>query len=148
MTRQFGGLGLGLTITKGLVEMHGGSISAYSDGQGKGATFRVRPLPHRRRTILRHAQGHRGEIAADVATALALAETAHHFDLLISDLGLPDGSALDLVRELRSRSNAIPGIAISGYGQDEDIRRSRASGFAEHLTKPSNYGGSVQRAGQ
>ena len=75
------------------------------------------------------------ETAGDVATALELAGR-HPFDLLISDLGLPDGSGHDLMRELRSRGHTFPGIALSGYGQEEDILRSREAGFAAHLTKP------------
>ena len=80
-------------------------------------------------------EGHEVDTAGDMVTALKLA-AEHHFDLLISDLGLPDGSGHDLMRELRSREHKFPGIAISGYGQAEDIRRSREAGFADHLTKP------------
>jgi CheY-like chemotaxis protein len=65
-------------------------------------------------------------------------DTAAHgtFDLLVSDLGLPDGSGLDLMRELRSRGQALPAIAVSGYGQEEDLAHSRAAGFSAHLIKP------------
>ena len=56
-------------------------------------------------------------------------------DLVISDLGLPDGTGLDLMRELGGRYG-LRGIALSGYGMDEDIQRSRDAGFAPHLTKP------------
>ena len=173
-TRQFGGLGLGLAIAKAIVEMHGGSIEAHSQGKHKGASFRVR-LP-----ILAGAQpgavggerpavavrspptsglrillvedhgdtarmmrqllmmdGHDVKAAGDVATALALAK-AGPFDLLLSDLGLPDGSGIDLMRELRRRGNNLPGIALSGYGREEDLRHSREAGFAVHLTKPTS----------
>jgi len=57
------------------------------------------------------------------------------FDLIISDLGLPDGSGLDLMRQLRHQY-AGRAIALSGYGMDSDIAASREAGFAEHLTKP------------
>ncbi|HEX2973196.1 MAG TPA: PAS domain S-box protein [Tepidisphaeraceae bacterium] len=172
VTRQFGGLGLGLTITKGLVEMHGGSISAHSQGKGKGATFQVRlplcadseasgasdvlkePAVAEAQSLrillvedhgdtakmmqrLLMADGHEVETAGDVAAALKLAK-GKQFDLLLSDLGLPDRSGLDLMRELRRRGDSVPGIALSGYGQEEDIRRSREAGFAAHLTKPTN----------
>jgi DNA-binding NarL/FixJ family response regulator len=55
--------------------------------------------------------------------------------LLISDIGLPDGSGLDLMKQLRSRYG-MKGIALSGYGTEDDVRRSRAAGFHSHLTKP------------
>jgi PAS domain S-box-containing protein len=60
------------------------------------------------------------------------------FDLIISDLGLPDASGLDLIREIRQRDPAIPAIAISGYGMEDDIHQSRQDGFNHHLTKPTN----------
>jgi signal transduction histidine kinase/CHASE3 domain sensor protein/DNA-binding transcriptional MerR regulator len=171
ITRQFGGLGLGLTISKALVELHGGTIEAHSQGRNKGATFRIRlPLttpagqpqapaaaaPRARparplrillvedhgvsanmlRVVLA-ADGHEVAMAGDVATALELADQ-QVFDLLISDLGLPDGSGHDLMRLLRQRGHTLPGIALSGYGQEEDLRRSREAGFAAHLTKPAS----------
>ncbi|MFL6231746.1 MAG: response regulator [Thermoanaerobaculia bacterium] len=81
--------------------------------------------------------GHEVTVAGDVATALAAGEAAAGggcLDLLVSDLGLPDGSGLDVMRAL-SRFQ-VPGIALSGYGMEEDIRRSREAGFSRHLTKP------------
>lgn len=84
------------------------------------------------------AEGHTVETAGDVATALELAGQ-HTFDLLVSDLGLPDASGHDLLRGLRSRGQQFPGIALSGYGQEEDIRRSREAGFVAHLTKPASH---------
>jgi CheY-like chemotaxis protein len=83
------------------------------------------------------SDGHTVETAGDVATALELAGQ-HNFDLLVSDLGLPDGSGHDVMRGLRERGHKFPGIALSGYGQEEDIRRSREAGFAAHLTKPAS----------
>ena len=169
IARQFGGLGLGLTISKALVEMHDGTIEALSEGKGKGATFRVRlPLvpagaktaapvaapaasvrPLRILLVEDHLDtarvlrkllmlsGHTVQHAADVTSALELAGQ-HQFDLLLSDLGLPDRSGLELMRELRARGQNLPGIALSGYGQADDIRRSREVGFAMHLVKPAN----------
>ncbi len=87
--------------------------------------------------LLLTADGHTVEAAGDVATALELAGR-HTFDLLLSDLGLPDGSGHDLMRQLRQRGHTFPGIALSGYGQGEDIQQSRAAGFAAHLTKPAS----------
>jgi two-component system CheB/CheR fusion protein len=83
--------------------------------------------------------GHTVQWAGGVATGLELA-AAHPFDMLLSDLGLPDGSGLDLMRALRQAGSALPGIAISGYGQDQDIKQSREAGFAAHLVKPLDLG--------
>ena len=72
--------------------------------------------------------------AKTVHDALRIAEE-HHFDILLSDIGLPDGSGLELLRQL-SRRRKVPALALSGFGMDEDIERSQAAGFADHLTKP------------
>jgi CheY-like chemotaxis protein len=77
------------------------------------------------------------ETAGDVRQALKAVESAS-FDLLLSDLGLPDGSGIDLMQELRRRGNALKGIALSGYGQEQDIRRSKDAGFSAHLVKPAD----------
>lgn len=171
ITRQFGGLGLGLAICRALVDMHGGRVEAHSEGRGKGATFRVRlPLiagpdrsevrtpaapPQRVACPLRillvedhdvtaklmrmvlTSDGHTVETAGDVAAALELAGQ-QAFDLLVSDLGLPDGSGHDLICQLRERGHKFPGIALSGFGQAEDVQRSREAGFSAHLTKPAS----------
>jgi CheY-like chemotaxis protein len=73
-------------------------------------------------------------IAVGCESALALAER-HTFELVISDLGLPDGDGLQLMRQLKSQSQ-IRGIAYSGYGMEQDIRNSLLAGFSKHLTKP------------
>jgi len=75
--------------------------------------------------------------AARIADARAIAATKR-FDLLISDVGLPDGTGLELMQELRA-SQGISGIALSGFGTDEDLMASRAAGFAEHLIKPIDW---------
>jgi CheY-like chemotaxis protein len=72
--------------------------------------------------------------AGTVAEALAAAEN-NTFDLVMSDIGLPDGTGNDLMRELRSRYK-LRGIALTGYGMSEDIARTQAAGFMTHLTKP------------
>ncbi len=61
------------------------------------------------------------------------------FDLVVSDIGLPDGSGLTLMAQLRARYPALRGIALSGYGMEDDIRRSQQAGFLLHLTKPINF---------
>jgi CheY-like chemotaxis protein len=74
-------------------------------------------------------------LAAETMTdALRIAEE-QDFDILLSDIGLPDGNGLDLLRKIRARRN-VPALALSGFGMDEDIDRSRAAGFSDHLTKP------------
>src|SRR5262249_12163229 len=60
------------------------------------------------------------------------------FDLLISDIGLPDRSGYDLMREVRLNKR-LPGIALSGFGSEQDVNQAREAGFAEHLTKPINF---------
>jgi CheY-like chemotaxis protein len=80
--------------------------------------------------------GHQVSTAGSVAEALTLVASADGaFDFVISDLGLPDGSGLDLMRELSAR-HGLRGIALSGYGMEEDIRQSLEAGFLKHLTKP------------
>ena len=171
--RVFGGLGLGLAITRAIVELHGGSITATSGGEGKGTsmiirlptvsapvsqvidgrpTRPIRPLKPRslrvllvedhrdtaeQLTRLLRRAGHHVSCVGSVKEAL---ERGHvgGFDILISDLGLPDGSGYDLMRDL-ARSQHIPGIALSGFGMKEDIENSIAAGFSRHFTKPVDW---------
>jgi CheY-like chemotaxis protein len=74
--------------------------------------------------------------AESVNEALAAANKSH-FDLLVSDIGLPDGSGLDLMRRIREKQQ-IDGIALSGFGMEDDLRKSREAGFVDHLIKPIN----------
>ena len=73
--------------------------------------------------------------AASVSEAIALA-ASQVFDLVISDIGLPDGSGFDLMKELTVNQPGLKGIALSGYGMEDDLLRSRESGFSSHLVKP------------
>jgi len=82
------------------------------------------------------SKGHSVNTANSIRSALDLA-SARHFDLVISDLGLPDGTGWDLMRELRSHAD-LPGIALSGYGMQDDLEKSRDAGFVEHVLKPAN----------
>jgi PAS domain S-box-containing protein len=76
--------------------------------------------------------------ASSVASALKAAEE-NEFDIIISDIGLPDGNGFELMSKLRAQRRGVKGIALSGFGMDEDIRKSREAGFLEHLTKPINF---------
>ncbi len=169
VTRRYGGLGLGLSISKALVEMHHGTLTVASEGAGRGATFTlslatvsaptaqgfatpsIRPPSGKSVRILLvedhddtlkvmarllRGSGYRVSMAASVQAAIALVD-AEMFDLLISDLGLPDGSGLDVMRHVKSKS-AIRAIALTGFGMDEDVQRSIEAGFDLHLTKPVN----------
>ncbi len=174
VTKQFGGLGLGLAISRSLAEAHGGKLSASSPGLGLGSTFTlivpttdapVAPMPEARqaarstdplptlrillvednpdsRTILcrlLRRRGHQVTDAACVAAAISAAD-ADRFDMVISDLGLPDGSGLDVMRHALTRW-PVKGIALSGFGREDDIRRAHEAGFAAHLTKPIDFSG-------
>jgi PAS domain S-box-containing protein len=90
-------------------------------------------------TQLLTRSGHQVSAAASVAEAIAVMDGVDGFDVVVSDVGLPDGSGLDLLPQLRQRSQNLPGIALSGYGMEEDIQRSRAAGFAAHLVKPIKF---------
>jgi CheY-like chemotaxis protein len=86
---------------------------------------------------LLEAASHRVTTAESAEEALKLAE-ATAFDVVLSDLGLPDMSGNELMRRLQARFN-LPGIALSGYGMQNDVEESRKSGFAYHLTKPVSF---------
>lgn len=172
ISRRFGGLGLGLSISSSIVEMLGGTISAASNGRSKGAMFTVnlptastdvkssvanvadsasaRELTRRRillvddhvdtssvMKLLLERRGYDVETAGDMSNALALVDE-HEYDLLISDIGLPDGSGLELMKRIHA-VKSLPGIALSGFGMEDDIRRSHEAGFSEHLIKPVNF---------
>src|SRR5438874_1058070 len=176
ITRKFGGLGLGLAISKAMVLAHGGIISASSPGPNRGAIFSVRlgtiaepavhdgelppngaelvsrPVSATRPPRLLVVDDHedtctglkmilerRGYEITIAYTADQAAEKARqeNFDLLISDIGLPDRSGYELMQEMRGRG--VPGIALSGFGMEHDVNRARAAGFSEHLTKPINF---------
>jgi CheY-like chemotaxis protein len=186
ITRRFGGLGLGLAISKAIVELHRGTLVAESAGPGQGAIFTLR-LPMSSQTIaaplpkdtpgprevsrpslpsahillvedhadtaaimtrmLRHA-GFDVTAACGVQDALCKIEQAgangsdrehpRPVQLVVSDLGLPDGSGIEMMTTLREKY-LVPGIALSGFGMEDDIRRSEAAGFAKHLTKPVDF---------
>jgi signal transduction histidine kinase/ActR/RegA family two-component response regulator len=186
ITRQFGGIGLGLAISQAIAESHQGTLSVLSEGEGRGSTFRLTlpfdgcdkdeimttstPSPVQSSTVpasgerlqrplrillvedhadtaavlarLLRRMGHDILAAGDVATALALAKkemSKAPIDVVMSDLGLPDGSGLDLMRQL-SADYGLRGIALSGFGMDSDLEESIAAGFWRHLVKPIDIG--------
>jgi PAS domain S-box-containing protein len=171
--RSQGGLGLGLSLVRTLTTLHGGTVSAHSEGPGRGSEFTVR-LPasmssaHAAETPARAAQlqvagervqrvlvvddnrdgaemisnvltdaGHEVEIANDPSQALSMAD-AFRPQVAILDIGLPVMDGYTLGRELRSRLKDAPPIliALTGYGQEQDKRRSEEAGFTMHLVKP------------
>ena len=81
------------------------------------------------------SQGHNVESAVDVTTALSKAKNLK-FDVLVSDIGLPDGDGWELMKKLRATMPDIKGIAMSGYGMKADLDRSKAAGFGAHVIKP------------
>ena len=170
--RRQGGLGLGLALVKGLVELHGGTVRACSAGPGQGTRFtlllplaipRQEPapapaaageegeaIPHQRILIvedLRDAAeslemlltlaGHDARIATSGQEALEIA-AEHAPDVVICDIGLPDIDGYTLARRLREipALRATRFVALTGYGQEEDVHRAHDAGFAVHLTKP------------
>ncbi|PYI71840.1 MAG: hypothetical protein DMF02_05325 [Verrucomicrobia bacterium] len=176
ITRRFGGLGLGLTISKALIDAHDGKIHVQSPGKDQGSTFSVelntvlapvgrdgdgqdQPVdrepkqfvPTHRRVLLvddhydtcigmkRMLERHGYEITVAHTAEQAVEKVrTEEFDLLISDIGLPDRSGYDLMREVRL-NNDLPGIALSGFGSEQDVNQAREAGFAEHLTKPVSF---------
>jgi CheY-like chemotaxis protein len=152
-------LGLGLAISRGLIELHGGRLTASSAGPGKGARFVVE-LPLLRAKVGPRAKGHSAarilivEDNPETAEALKLAlgtngYVVHHassssaaleadlasVDLVVSDLRLPDGDGHSLLRQLLARG-PVTAIALSGDGADAVRLATRESGFFAHLTKP------------
>ena len=162
---QLGGLGLGLAISKTLVEAHKGTITAQSAGRNKGSKFALvfptcekveaqiapalsprfaerQPMrillvedhedTNRSLTSLLRRRGYHVQSALTFQSALELS-AKEKFDVLISDLGLPDGSGIDLIQKLASKPPLR--IALTGFGMEQDIRKSREVGFQHHLGK-------------
>jgi signal transduction histidine kinase len=168
--RAQGGLGLGLALVKTIVELHGGTVSAHSEGAGLGSKFTVQvprireaagvetagqplpggKLPSRRiliiednpdgremlRALLTMA-GHEVHESADGPSGVAAAAQVAP-DLVLIDIALPDMEGYEVARRIRAsdRGKSMRLVAISGFGQADDRRRSLEAGFDAHLTKP------------
>ena len=165
LARSSGGLGLGLALVKGFVELHGGKVSASSGGPGKGSEFvieipvasgaaaspsRRRPGAHRRVLVvddnadaaesladLLRVLGHEVMVAYDGPSAIALARRETP-DVVLCDIGLPSVDGYEVGRTLR-RDRALAKtflVAVSGYASEDDVKRALAAGFDRHLAKP------------
>jgi len=169
-----GGLGIGLTIVKRLVEMHQGTISAYSAGEGLGSQFTVRlpilrenssPVEHlntndqvpvippqrilvvddnldsaKSLTMLLKLSGNDVRTAHDGQEALSIAEDFRPAVILL-DIGMPVMNGYDTCRALRATEwgKSVQIIALTGWGQDEDRRKTKEAGFDGHLVKPVDH---------
>ena len=161
-----GGLGIGLTLARSLIELHGGTLQAASEGPGKGSTFTFTlpaaygvdvstasdPQPRKFKLLVcddnRDAADSLTEIlkmldyqvvtAYNGAAAIAAVQVAVP-DAAFLDLGMPDMSGYELLEKLRNMPGAasLVAFALTGYGNEEDKRRTQAAGFNAHLTKPA-----------
>lgn len=170
LERAHGGLGIGLSLVKGLVEMHGGTVEARSDGPGKGSEFIVRlpivktepsaksvrveeepsretkyrilivddnPLGSKSTAMVLRRMGHEVDTAHDGVEGMDYARRFRP-DVILLDIGLPRINGLETARSIRAQpwGKSIFLIAVTGYGQEEDRRRSLEAGFDCHMVKP------------
>jgi signal transduction histidine kinase/DNA-binding response OmpR family regulator len=171
LDRSHGGLGIGLTLVRQLVELHGGRVQAFSSGPNQGSEFVVRlpalavaavparalehplgrlPAPRRRvlvvddnldaaesLAVLLRLDGHEVHVYHDGPTAVAAADELKP-EVVLLDIGLPEMNGFEVARRLRTHPDLTQTllVAVTGYGQDQDLRRSREAGFDHHLVKP------------
>ncbi len=167
--RRARGLGLGLSIARALVQAHGGTLKATSEGPGQGSCFTLilptvparvtelpastsRTSPNKNLRVLlledhedtaqvlaqvMRGMGHAVEICSSIAQGREIIH-GQEFDIILSDLGLPDGTGIDFIRAVR-KTCQTPAVALTGYGMAEDIENCLQAGFDEHLTKPVDF---------
>ena len=165
LDRSQGGLGIGLSLVRRLIEMHEGSVTATSEGPGRGARFEVilpviappretsaehsdQPPSQRRILVvddnpdsanslamILNISGHVAEPVYGPAEALERAAIFHP-EVVLLDIGLPGMDGYELARQLRSRGSNARLVAVTGYGQPGDVRRAQEAGFDAHLIKP------------
>jgi PAS domain S-box-containing protein len=168
LDRSQGGLGIGLSVVKRLVEMHQGRVTAFSAGPGHGSVFEIHlplidapagsqaPSPARKIQAKRilivddnvdaanslaemlQIDGHLTEVAYTGKDALSCA-LAQPVDVVLLDIGLPDMNGYEVAARMRPNIGPAQLIALTGYGQIEDVRRATEAGFDAHLIKPVDF---------
>ena len=166
LARDTGGLGLGLAIVRRIVDLHGGRVTAHSDGPGRGSRFEVAlplgtpamaaPTPEvadaaRRLRVLvvddnedaaAGVAALLGQLGHEVRTACTAGQALARFrddrpEVAILDIGLPDMDGYGLAAILRRKAPSLRLVALTGYGQKADVERAAQAGFDLHLTKPA-----------
>jgi CheY-like chemotaxis protein len=170
LDRSLGGLGIGLSVARQLVDMHGGRITAVSPGLGRGSTFRIwlpvierpaslsgdaaqaKPAPRRvlivddnvdaadSLALVLALDGHVTQAAYSAREALRLVAEFQP-ELILLDIGLPEMDGYDVARRVREipALDNVRIVALTGYGQVEDLRKAREAGFDDHLVKPVDF---------